>query len=323
MLTLVLTRGTAPEVRHHGWAVVADAQGVVSYETKDAGDCTVYMRSTAKPFQALPMVQAGLHTALTVEELALACASHTGSQAHQTIAAGILKKAGVESACLLCGTHLPSDDAELRRLFRSDEAPTALHNNCSGKHAAMLYTCVHAGWPLQTYVEAEHPLQQAISKILQEWTDAQTPLPSAIDGCSLPTQSLPLSHLARLYARLVTEPLAQPLVEAMTTHPRLVGGEGRIDTVLMEVTQGRLLAKVGADGVMAIAQRGQPTATGLALKIADGSGEARDRVTAHLLATLSWLSDSEAADPRLAPFLDPTRRNHRELAVGAYQFTPS
>ena len=305
------------ENRHLGWLIVANCQGHVLYSTPGALDVATFFRSSAKPFQAFPLVSRGFYHALSVQELALACASHVGSALHLQIAADMLHKAGVSEAALQCGPHAPLDVQMSEQLQQTRQAPTALFNNCSGKHAGMLYYCHRAGLDPHTYLDPHHPLQQDILQQIQHWSGVHV-IPVAIDGCGAPIFYLPLLSMARLYAHLGSTAEFLPLQQAMTQYPELIGGAGRVDTTLMQITEGKLLAKVGADGVLCVARVHQ--GEGLAFKLSDGAAEVRDLALVQILLQLGWLNESEAKDPRLKPFLDKKqRKNTQGKTVGEFQ----
>lgn len=305
------------ENRHAGWVVISNLQQDLMYCTPGAGSIATFFRSAAKPFQAYPLVTSGASKSLTTEELAVTCASHSGSIRHLTLARSILDKAGLPENALQCGPHMPSDATELKRLQDSGKAPCALHNNCSGKHAGMLFYCTQAGLDPASYLDPAHSLQQEILDGLKHWTGLED-IPVGIDGCGAPVFHLPLAAMAGLYAQLSVAHELRPLREAMTAYPEIVGGENRIDTVLMQVSQGKLLAKVGADGVICVSRVGY--GEGLALKIGDGSNDVRNLAVTEILLRLNWLEEKEAADPRLKPWRDAMQRtNTQGRHVGDYR----
>ena len=304
------------ENRHLGWIIVYNlAQGIL-YSTPGATETATFFRSSAKPFQALPLVSEGLHHGLTEQELVVTCASHVGAHKHIDLARSILNKAALNETSLQCGPHAPIDAAMREYLHQSEKSPTAIHNNCSGKHAGMLYYCAKKGLDLTTYLECDHPLQQSILQQLKHW-GGLTDIPLAIDGCGAPVFYLPLGTMAHLYAHLGSTPDFSPLCKAMINHPEIAGGDGRVDTVIMQTSGGKLLAKVGADGVLCVSRVGQ--GEGLALKIADGSEPVRNMAIVEILTRLGWLDEKASQDARLAPFQDQQRFNTRDKAVGNYQ----
>jgi L-asparaginase len=217
---------------------------------------------------------------------------------------------------------MPSDPHMQESLRESGRQPGVLHNNCSGKHAGMLFYCRKAGLDIQAYLDPRHSLQQRIVEVLKHWGQVGE-IPLAVDGCGAPVFYLPLSAMARLFAALGTQPEFLPIVRAMTGHPVIIGGEGRIDTVLMQVSQGQLLAKVGAEGVIGISRVG--TGQGLALKVADGSNEIRNLAVVQILQRLGWLDEAAFQDSRLAAYRNLDRTNTQGKAVGRWvvHFSPA
>ncbi len=301
---------------HLGWIAISHHHRGLLYSTPGAQETATFFRSSAKPFQAYPLVADELHSKLTEPELALTCASHVGSSLHVDLARSVLRKAGLEEHCLQCGPHSPID-AEMRDSLRQlGQTATAIHNNCSGKHAGMLFYCQQKGLPISNYLNVHHPLQQNILGHLAQWGGVQS-IPTAIDGCGAPVFYLPLQTMALLYAHLGTSEAFRPLKEAMIHHPEIVGGEGRVDTVIMQASQGRLIAKVGADGVLCVSQIG--TGEGLAVKIADGNEVVRNMAVVEILIRLGWLDTQAIQDQRLASFRGQQRLNTQGKVVGHYQ----
>jgi L-asparaginase II len=298
------TRGSSLENTHFGAVAVCDTAGRV---VASAGDphFSAFTRSTLKALQALSFVQSGGARALgfTPQNLALMCASHSGEPMHVEQVQSMLDKAGVTYKRLQCGCHVPYyvDQGVGPRPEHIDER---MHN-CSGKHSGMLAHCVHSGWDVDTYLDPEHPLQQSIrSHIARATGMAESQMKMGIDGCSAPNYSIPLSALARGYARLASgardaefgESFAQ-LSDAMKTYPELVSGTGRSDLAFMRVGRGDWVTKVGAEGVQAFASvsRGQA----FAIKISDGNKHALFAATVEVLDQLGWLDESqrEALEP--------------------------
>ena len=268
----------------------------------------VFARSSTKPFQAIPLVQAWPD--MPLDWLALGCASHTGSPEHTRRVSKMLCQAS--NPVLQCGCHYPLDSATRLAMYKRGEIASSIHHNCSGKHAGMLLACQLNGWDLHTYLEPEHPLQQAIYAAISKLTGVLN-LQTAIDGCSAPTFYMPLHALARLYYHLSSGnlPLQQ---QAMAKHPALVGGVNRIDTGIMLATQGQVLAKVGADGVMALAHL--PSQTGVAIKVWSGSELARNHFTLWWLARQGWLTAPHSA---VSHWQAMTRTNNAGQVVGRYE----
>ncbi|MDP8952452.1 MAG: asparaginase [Actinomycetota bacterium] len=284
-------RGDLIESVHRGRCVVVDAQGEQGYSLGDPG-AYVCLRSSAKPFQALPLVFSGAADAfgITDEELAVACASHSAEPRHLAAVRSILRKAGLSEDDLQNGAHPPRYALTAARLIHSGEEPRPIHGNCSGKHAGMLAVCVCAGWDPAGYRDPEGPLQKLVRRTVAKVCGLEPePVRLAGDGCGVPVFALPLENLALGFARLAAggaDDFPEDLLEAvrrvrdaMRAHPFVVAGTGRFDTRIMEATN--LVAKSGAEGVFATAS---PEGWGLALKISDGAARA---VAPAALAALS------------------------------------
>jgi L-asparaginase II len=275
------------------------------FQSGDASE-PVFWRSTAKFIQALSLFHSGAAQkfALTDDELALACASHSGGDGHVQKVAALLAKIDARIDDLHCGPHVPLGPAEARALAsRSVEdgnQPTRLHNNCSGKHAGMLAACRARGWPLADYHRLHHPLQQEILRHVSEVSAIPVEqIGTAVDGCGAVVFRTPLDGLARAFQRLVAQALPEPhreagrrLLAAMRAAPEMVAGPGRLCTNLLRVTAGRVVGKIGADGVYTLGSQ-RDGGVGLAIKIEDGSGRAVESVLCHLAAHLGLLSPDE------------------------------
>ena len=321
-----VTRGGAVESVHHGVVVVVDTAGGVVASAGDPAH-VAYFRSSAKPFQAVPLVESGAADAfgLTPAELALCCASHSGEPRQQAVAAGILAKVGLGSEALRCGVVLPMDGAEAARIVAGLVPPSPLQCDCSGKHAGMLAVCAHLGLPLEGYLDPDHPLQRSILGIMSEVLrlPADQILP-ATDGCSLPTFGAPLRAFAAAWAALAAPEHApvdaggahavalDRLRAAMTAHPENVGGTDRLDTDLMAIAGNRIAAKSGAEGLLCLAvpERG----LGVAIRVLDGSGRAHPVVLAAVLEQLDLVDAATIA--AVMERHPPTLRNHNGRHVG-------
>ena len=286
----VVWRGDLIESVHRGRYVVRDTRGELVDSLGDP-ESYVHLRSTAKPFQALPLVSSGAADAfrITDEELAVACASHSAEPKHLAAVRSILSKAGLSEADLRSGAHPPIYALAAARLARSGEKPRPIHGNCSGKHAAMLAVCAYAGWDPARYRDPEGPLQKLVRRTVAKLCGLEPEVVQlAGDGCGVPVFALPLENLALGFARFAAggvEDFPEDLSEAvrrvrdaMRAHPYMVAGTGRFDTKLMEATN--LVAKGGAEGIFAAASL---EGWGLALKVSDG---ARRAVAPAVLAAL-------------------------------------
>ena len=288
-------------------------------------DQEIFLRSSAKPFQLAPFVASGRFDAYDfpgpVEALAVMSASHSGEDRHVRTVQALLRAGGLTRDVLACGTHAPYDRETAERLIRDREPLTALRHNCSGKHAGMALHAKAAGWPVETYWRADHPIQLAALETVALLTDTPAAqIGTGTDGCGVVTFSLPLRGLALAYARLadpsgVADPALRGALErirdAMMAHPDLVGGERRrFDTSLMRAAPGRAVGKGGAEGVQAVgllpgASTRDTGALGLAAKVEDGDGARRAGGVATIAALAQLgLLDDEAVE-RLAEFASP------------------
>jgi L-asparaginase II len=299
------TRGDTVEVWHDVHVAVVDAVGRVVAGAGDPGLVT-FWRSAAKPFQALPLVEDGAADTfgLTSEDLALACASHSSEPDQVARVRALLAKIGCSERDLLCGPHPPLSERVARDYATRGVQLTAVYSNCSGKHAAMLALARHHGWPTASYTRLEHPVQQRGLDAVSHWTDVpRGAVKTAVDGCGVACFGLPLTSMALAYVRLggaaedgpsarpVNPAAARPangaasrIVTAMLRHPDLIAGDGRPCTELMRAHPGRVIAKVGAEGVYcALLLRER---LGVALKVSDGHGTAAVLALAAVLAEL-------------------------------------
>jgi L-asparaginase II len=315
-------RGTLVESRHRGAVAVADADGAALLAI---GDVTtpIFPRSAVKALQALPLVETGAADAFGFgdEELALACASHSGEPGHVAGVTGMLAKAGLDAAALRCGAHWPIAQPVLVELARAGQL-SALHNNCSGKHAGFLCVACAKGIDHADYWRPQHPVQREVRAVLENLTGAAlSDDRCAIDGCSVPTWAIPLQDLAHAFAKFVTGHGLAPeraraaarLRAACTQKPWHVAGTGRFCTEIMQLFGARVFVKTGAEGVYcgALPELG----LGIALKCDDGAGRAAQAIMAAIIARFLPLGDAGRA--ALAHFMHPTLRNWNGFEVGA------
>ena len=310
-----LWRGGLKESTHQGHVVIADAHGIV--EAWGNPSATIFPRSSCKMLQALPLMESGAadKVGLSSRHLALACASHQGAALHTRAVAEWLDGLGLSEHDLRCGSHLPKDPIENKRLICSDEAPCQLHNNCSGKHAGFLTLNQHLGGGSE-YVELDHPVQKAVRDAFEDSTGEESK-GWGIDGCSAPNFACSVEGLARAMAGFANPgadlrgQARKRLFDAMVAHPELVAGEGRACTELMRAMAGRAAVKTGAEGVFI----GIAPARGLgfAIKIVDGATRASEATVTALLIKLGLL---EAGDPIAKKYLTGRQVNWRGTETG-------
>ena len=292
---VVVTRGGRVESVHRVHVAVVDADG---RPVVVAGDPhrRVFLRSAAKPFQANPRVADGAVEALGIprEELALACASHSGTGEHTAGVRSLLERLGREEEALACGPHAPLGRRAAWELARSGGAPGRIHNNCSGKHAGMLALALHRGWSPRGYESPGHPVQRRVLEEVSRWCEVEpSRIGRGIDGCGVPCFAVPLAVAARGLARFgraadAGEAGPRAIVEVMAGHPTRVAGAGRLDTELMARAGDRVVSKVGAEGVHVAVVRGQGLA--VAIKAEDGAGRASGAALVEVLAHLKVLA---------------------------------
>jgi len=321
-----VTRGSLVESRHRGALAIADADGATVLAVGDVAR-PVFPRSAVKALQALALVESGAadRYAFGDEELALACASHSGEPAHVEGVARMLAKAGLDVSALCCGTHWPVSQPAALALARTG-VPSALHNNCSGKHAGFLCLACAMGVDHVGYWRPEHVVQRKVHAVLEDITGAVlSPDCRAVDGCSVPTWAVPLQNLAHAFAKFGTGHGLAPeraraaarLRAACAQKPWHVAGTGRFCTEIMRILGARVYVKTGAEGVFcgALPQLG----FGIAIKCDDGAGRAAEAIMAAMIARFVPLATEERAV--LAPFVQPTLRNWNGIEVGVLRVT--
>lgn len=310
-----LWRGGRRESLHRGHAVICDRKGVI--EAWGRPSQIIFPRSSCKMMQALPLVESGAADAarLTERQLALACASHSGARMHVEAVEDWLTALGMGEADLLCGSHMPRDKDENRRLTCSGESPCQLHNNCSGKHAGFLTLNRHLGGG-PDYVAADHPVQRAVKSAFEEVTGEVSP-GYGIDGCSAPNWACSLEGLGLAMAAFASPggdrrgQAMRRLVDAMRAYPEMVAGEGRACTLLMRAMGGRVAAKTGAEAVFVAILPNE--GLGVALKITDGGTRAAEAAITAILVHLGVLGRS---DPVVSRLLTGPIRNWRGIVTG-------
>lgn len=325
-----VTRGAITESRHRGHVVAVEPDGKV-VAILGAAETVTFLRSSAKPHQAIQLIASGAadRFGFSIQEIALACGSHSGELIHTEVAASMLSKIGLGPEDLKCGTHDPFSPEVARELREKGEKPHVLQNNCSGKHAGMLALATHLEAPTDSYDQPGNPVQLAIGHTISQFSGIPIEdITIGIDGCGVPVFGVTVKAMALMYARLVAPPpqfeesvrkACNRIVTAMTRYPELIGGTtDRLDTEMMRATKGSLISKVGAEGVYTAGVmpcKEWPNGIGLALKIEDGDDHrARPTVVIESLNQLGVLDDeSLEAVSRYAFF--PVR-NHTGEVVG-------
>lgn len=321
-LFVEVTRNGTVESQHFGAAVVCDFKGNLLESWGDV-EKLVFPRSALKPFQAIAVVESGAsdHYALSNAEISLASASHRGEPMHLEGVRSWLTRLGLNQDHLTCGAELPEDEETAQHLLASGQKTCRYHHNCSGKHAAFLTTALHLGEPVENYHQVDHPVQQLSLDIISDL--AQTELrnyPMGIDGCGFPAPAMPLVNLGIAMARfakpvdLASHRAAaiRRIQEAVTDKPLYMAGHGSVVSELIEATEGVVLAKTGAEGVIiaALPERG----VGIALKISDGNARARPVALLAILDHLGALSEEEKH--KLEAHINPQIPNSQDLVVG-------
>ena len=256
-------------------------EGVLQFGTEGDDSTPYYLRSCAKPLQASLLIDYGID--FTPKELAFCSGSHAGEECHIETAKGILNKLGLEESCLKCGIHPPLSRTMQDKMLLKGEKPSAVHNNCSGKHLGFLAICKKQGWDLETYYEPDHPLQKEVKKRIYELCDIKADYPMTTDGCNVPIVSMPLKNLVIGYKNLYK--IYPQLVKAIMENPYIYGGENRLDTEIMQKSDG-LITKVGAGGLCVVYNT--KINEGFAVKMHDANMDARRFAVIETLNILGW-----------------------------------
>ena len=318
---LKIKRGNLTEREHFGFIVIVDKSENILSEVGSSNNTPVFLRSCAKPFQALPIITSGAHGEFnfSLQELAVCCSSHTGSSEHLEVIKSILNKIGLNEGDLLCGIHEPIDIEARNHLINNSLKPSCLHNNCSGKHSGMLSVCVKNGWDIKYYPDFNHPLQCEITDIIRKYCNIEEKIETSIDGCSAPVHGIPLFKMGVGYLNLFLSNEGGLLRQAFMENSTLVGGKGRLDSLIIEVTQGRLISKTGAEGLCVVINPDEEKA--LVVKIMDANMSARTFVTLKYLEQLGWLTSKELENDYLKDFMDTGIKTFNNITTGEIQFS--
>jgi L-asparaginase II len=323
-------RGPIVESRHRGHLTAVDGRGA-TIAALGLPETVTYIRSSGKPFQAIPLITSGAadRFGFTEQEIAIACGSHSGESIHVDTVRSMLARIGLDENALKCGVHEPFSAEVARELTRNQKPPSVLQNNCSGKHAGMLALALHVGAPTESYDDWGSPVQQAIAATVADFSDIPLDqIAIGVDGCGVPVFGVPVRAMALMYARLVAPPdsfnertreACRRIIKAMIEFPLMVGGaKDRLDTELIKAGAGRLISKIGAEGVYTVGVlpcREWPDGLGLALKIEDGDDHrARPPAVIEALRQLEVLATTELA--ALASYAPIVIRNRRGDPVG-------
>lgn len=316
-----VTRGPITESRHDGVIVVVDSTGQRLAHFGNPNLVT-FARSSCKPIQAIPTVESGAieRFHLATADIALFCASHSSEDIHTNRVQSILDTIGLDASLLICGAHPPHSRSTYEDILRSGGELTSIHSNCSGKHTGMLTYCAHTGAHAATYAELNHPLQQEILDVLAELAEVdKQAIVLGVDGCGVPVHALSMEQWARAFAKF-TDPERFPhadamriIASAMRSYPELVGGStGRFDTDLMKATNGRIMAKGGAEGFMMVSVMDAKYA--VVMKVFDGNSRAIPPVMIQTLTELGALTSTELDN--LAHYVESAIQNTRDAQVG-------
>ena len=310
-------RGDFIESIHVAYAVVVDGKGEIVYSSGDPHYLTC-VRSALKPFQASAAIKEGATKAVsfTPEEIALMCASHNGEDIHVNTAKSMLDKIGYDTSYYECGTHFPYDKESRIKLIQNKENSSALHNNCSGKHAGMLCLAKYLQVDPKGYTDPGHKVQQLIMKQVKRFSELNE-FPLAIDGCSAPVPFLPLFNIALMYQKFASGNYDElnTLFDAVTSNPYLIAGKNRFDTDFIEAMDGKAVTKVGGEAVRGLGIRsGNGEVFGIALKVLDGNQRCSPIATMAVLDELDLLTKDQSE--KLSSYKKTVLRNHRKIETG-------
>lgn len=322
-------RGETIESIHRGHLIVVDGDLNTVYQLGEP-ETIAFWRSAAKAFQTIPFLTSGTANTFgfTEEEIALACASHAGEAFHTKLVQKMLERSSSKESGLLCGSHLPFHKKTAEQMIRDGEQPSQLHNNCSGKHAAMIASAKHTGHDARDYISLENPIQKAIFETVSFFIDIPVnKIKIGIDGCSAPTFAIPISAMARGFAKLINPPenfddvlkkACSRIVSAKIRHPELIGGSTQLDTQIMQALKGRVICKVGAGGVWSagiLPCEKWEKGLAIALKIEDGNnGLSRSAIAVELLRQLNVMDEN--TEKILGKFSPRILRNWKDIEVG-------
>jgi L-asparaginase II len=321
-LLLQIKRGKITEREHFGSLVLVDKNTKILAKIGNNTDAYLFLRSCAKPIQALPVFTSGAFKKfnLNLAELAIICSSHSASNEHISLVKNILNKIGLSKKHLQCGIHEPFDTDTKNYLIKQNIKPQNIHNNCSGKHAGMLAACKAMNWDINDYLNFDHPLQKEYIKTIKNLFNIEN-IELALDGCGAPVHGIPFDKMGTGLLNLFLNPDNKLIKEAFIKNPLIIGGKGKLDSVLIKASNGNLLAKNGAEGLIIIVNILEEKA--LTIKIQDANISARNIVTINALKQLGWLTEKELKTSDILNLYNLEIKNLHNTIVGEIipQFT--
>jgi len=318
LITKVMRSGHV-ESFHVGFGIVCEPDGKIIQHFGEETYPT-YVRSSAKPLQAAAVIRSGAadHFKLTDAELAVICSSHNAEPVHVQSIRSILDKIEVDESAFDCGAHPPIDRESAAGLIRQGTEPTAVHNNCSGKHSGMLAVAQHLGAGPADYINPEHPAQKLIHDIVCEYTDEEQVF-RGLDGCSAPVFFLPIQKLALAFARIAQQDTEEKkrIFRVMNENPYLVAGRKRFDTDLMTQFPDILISKGGGEAILGLGINTGDRVLGIALKVLDGNHRGVGPMALKILDECGLMDDDKFE--KLNWFWHPKLKNPAERVYGSYQ----
>lgn len=312
-------RNSIVEREHYGLVCIIDSKLGVAYQIGNIDSYQFFMHSSFKPFQAIPILTSGANKKFdfSTKELAICCASHSGTKIHTKLVESVLNKIGLDSTYLQCGIHSPIDTEEQNFLIKNELKPNVLHNNCSGKHAGMLAVCVKNGWNINAYTNENHPLQKEIFEHTKNLCNLKNDAILGFDGCGTPLWAMSLKEMCVGFLNLFTNKDYKPILDAFIKNPFIIGGKNRQDSHIIEASSGNLIAKVGAEGLCLVANIKINQVLGV--KIADGNMNARAFVLIEMLKKLGWLNENDINSPLIQEIYTPIIKTNLGKTVGKYK----
>jgi len=316
-LLIETTRSNIVEKQHFGFIMVVDKQENILLKIGDDENKNFWFRSAAKPFQSSLIIKSGAYDKFnfTLEELAVCCASHTGTEKHTKTVQSVLDKIGLTEKNLQCGVHEPLDKETKDYFIKKNIEPSQLHNNCSGKHAGMLAVCTVNGWDIQNYLDLNHPLQKEITTTIANFCNFdENSINIGTDGCSAPVHALPFYKMGVGFLNLFLNENYENIKKAFQKNPFLIGGNERPDTEIIKASSGNLISKTAAGGLCVTINLEQEQA--LVVKILDADMTARSIAIIEALKQLKWLSEEEMNTPQIKNLYDLKIKNLKNQTVG-------